>query len=131
MRYFFRDLNNKNKCPNSFIERIVINLDMELYQPGETIVTPGQQIENLRFVYQGSCLLYGKDSFESKDEFFVCKLPTGSWFGDYQILLNLKNTWRLVAHIKQKNKESYYDETADKNMVQIYSLKGSTWKKIL
>ena len=59
-------------------------------------------------------MLYGKDDVMDKNEFFVCKLPTGSWFGDYQILLNLKCQWRLVANMKQT--KEVYDASSDKSM---------------
>ena len=129
IKFFFNDLNDVNDCPRSFIVRIVTELDMELFHPDETIIEPGQVIKYLRFVSQGSCMIYGKDNVMDKNEFFVCKLPQGSWFGDYQILLNLKCQWRLVAHMKKA--KQVYDTNADKYMIQMLTLKDKTFLKIL
>ena len=56
-------------------------------------------VENLIFIIQGECSLYGELKMLNQEQFRVkvVQLKEGSWYGDYQILLNVKSTWQLEA----------------------------------
>ena len=49
----------------------------------------------------------------------IVKLPEQSWFGDFQILLNLESTFQLEA-----GKPNEKAKLSQEGMVQIYKLKG-------
>ena len=74
---------------------MLTNLDMSLYEPGHVIIDKGEDVEELRVVVSGKCLLFGYYSSKDGEEHkaLITKIPEKGWFGDFQILLDLESTW--------------------------------------
>lgn len=51
----------------------------------------------------------------------VVKLQEGAWFGDYQIMVNMKSTWELVASQGSKEKSGSTGRIG-KGKVQVFEL---------
>ena len=74
---------------------ILGNLDSSLYKPGDIILEQSTKVENLIMVSKGKCNLYG--FFPDQTKVMVVGLSERSWYGDYQIMLNLESSFQLEA----------------------------------
>ena len=85
---------------------IMVSLESSLYDIGDEIIQKGEKIRGLIFIINGHCDLYGikRMSNDEKLKLKVVRLKTGSWYGDYQILLNTRSSWTLEAACGSKNK---------------------------
>ena len=56
-------------------------------------------MEEIFFINHGRAEIIGtyKKKGEEEVKVSVVELKEGSWFGDYQILLNMKSNWDLIA----------------------------------
>ena len=90
--YFFEDFRGGNKAHMSFVAGVVTSLDYAIYKPGEVIVPAFQPVDSLVMIQSGSCNLNG---FNEKQNHLIVKLPSKSWYGEMQILLNLNSTFEL------------------------------------
>ena len=125
--YFLNDIIEGIKAPQGFVTKVMVSLESSLYDVGDTIIKAGDSVENLVFIISGSCDLNGfhtvpafnsaryerlrpgfydrptyKQVAETEDEMeeFKIKVVTlrpGAWFGDYQIMVNVKSSWELQA----------------------------------
>ena len=94
--FFFNENDRSNaRAPEHFIVKVMSNLDSKLYHSGQVIIERGSPVENLILIKEGHCNLYS--FFEPKtnnaDELIkvlLVKLKQGSWYGDFQILLDSK-----------------------------------------
>ena len=93
-KFFFNDYRLKAFAPETLIMEFVTKLGMEMYLPGEDILVPGKKVNALRIIGKGSCILWGMDD-RSQIEYKICKLPKMSWYGDFNVFLHLKTTFRL------------------------------------
>jgi len=71
--------------------RVLTKLKSKMFRPGEIIIERGQIIRDLVVVGEGSCHLYGffKDIRKVERKALLVSLPRKSWFGDFQILLQM------------------------------------------
>ena len=129
MEFFLNDYKTNTVAPDTLVTELVTKLDMELYLPGENIVVPDQTIHYLRFIAKGSCILWGYDK-ETDLDYKVCKLPEKSWFGDYNIFLSLKATFRLQAYKPVRNKQAVTKEIDD-GRVHMLTIKGEDFMEII
>ena len=127
-KFFFEDVIGKYKTTDEVMYAILTNLDSALYQPGEAIIKHMAKVDELILIQQGHCHLYGysKDKssgMEQKVNFI--NLPRYSWYGDFQILLNLNSTFQMeAAGCNRSNNGKTKDEAynAKHNYVQVYRL---------
>ena len=100
----------------------MISLESSLYDLGDLIVDKGEFLTDLIFIVQGECDLYGIDKLKNGDKIRqkVVRLKEGSWFGDYQILLDVKSTWQMEASQVSKNTKGLHKIPAGK--VQVFKL---------
>ena len=93
--YFLENFRSREKAPWTFIVRILTNLDCQQYNPGEIILRANKPVEELIIIHQGYCNLYGfqlsKDGTH-QEKHLIVRLPTKSWYGEFQILLDLDST---------------------------------------
>jgi len=72
-------------------------LDSALYSSGQVILPFEKKVRDLIIIEKGSCNLYGfeqsNENKEEMDKLLIAKLPECSWFGDFQILLDLNNSF--------------------------------------
>ena len=128
MEFFLNDYKTDTMAPDTLVTELVTKLDMELWLPGENIIVPDQTIYYIRFIAKGSCILWGYDR-DTEIDYKVCKLPEKSWFGDYNVFLSLKATFRLQAYkpIRKKNET----DGADDGRVHMLTIKGDDFMEII
>ena len=62
-------------------------------------------MDDLHFIVQGQCQLFGVHKMQNDElRIPIVKLKEGSWFGDYQIMLNVRSTWDLQATKEPKDR---------------------------
>ena len=68
------------------------------------MIKQNKRVDNLILVNQGCLHIYGY--YVIKDEemlrFKAVTIPKGSWYGDYQILLNITSNWDIEAGLDNK-----------------------------
>ena len=73
---------------------VLTHLDSELYKPGEIIVPFDGKIEEMIVVASGNLNLYGLyDHRGETHKMLIAHLPYQSWYGDFQIFLNVESTF--------------------------------------
>ena len=109
MKYFFYDFERDGRfgAPDDFVMSIMVSLDSTLYSVGTNIISSGQRIDQVYFIIQGCCSLSGlhlrKDTKETM-RFELVKLDEGSWYGDYQVLMNTSSNWEMdVCSASKRN----------------------------
>ena len=86
-------------APEGFMIKILTQLDALLYKPGDVIIRNNDEVDELVVIGKGSCDLFGyykvKDAFneENDKKVLISRLPRQSWFGDFQIFLDIKSTF--------------------------------------
>ena len=60
--------------------------------------------------------------------FKACTLPKGSWYGDYQILLNITSNWDIEAGLDMKGKAS---NSLPTDMMQVYELPAEEFMDLM
>ena len=102
--FFFNDYNFGNHCSKTFIMHIMTRLNSRLYERGSIMIKQNKRVDNLILVNQGCLHIYGY--YVIKDEemlrFKAVTIPKGSWYGDYQILLNITSNWDIEAGLDNK-----------------------------
>ncbi len=70
---------------------VVSSLNSQMHDPGVKIVPRHQTMNDLHLVAQGNCELYGyfKDAMGMEYRTLLVSLPTQSWYGDFQIMLDI------------------------------------------
>ena len=76
---------------------------------------PGRSFECLYLIYEGRV-----DVIDSTERFIITSLPSGSFFGDYNILFNVKNNFGFRAGAIQKHTENlpFYSENFSKEEIE-------------
>ena len=80
----------------SFVVGVLTNLDCAMYKPGDVIIHAKKPVDDLVIIEQGYCRLYAftpsrDKTYEEKN--LVVKLCRSSWYGEFQILLNLDSSF--------------------------------------
>ena len=119
--FFFQDFAGKDKAPESFMISVLTNLDSRLFDKGSVLIEENGKVEDLIVAGEGKLKLYGfYDHRGERHKMHIVNLPVCSWYGDFQILLDLESSFQLEAGSSKKN-SSY-----GANIVQVYKLKGDT-----
>ena len=84
-------------APQGFVTKVMTQLDALLYKPGSTIVKRDEEIDELVLISKGRCDLMGffTDRKGRDKTVLITRLPQGSWYGDFQILLDVHSTFSL------------------------------------
>ena len=86
------------------------------------IIHENDYVPELIIAATGKLKLYGfYDSRGEKHKMHVVTLPTRSWYGDFQILLNIESTFQIEAGYAKKSKTNKVA-----GVLQIYKLNGET-----
>ena len=88
--------------------KVVTRLKIQHYRHGEKIVAKGDRMKDLIIVSKGTINLNGYFHDMRGNEFCtrIINLPRKSWYGDYQILLDMNSTFDVTAdkvHNEKKN----------------------------
>ena len=100
----------------------MVNLDSSLYDFGASLVQKGEMLDDLIFIVEGKCDLYGVHKMPNGEKFRqkVVRLKKGAWFGDYQILLDVKSSWEMEAYGNIKIKKHNHNIPPGK--IQVFKL---------
>ena len=91
-RNFERDFNHFfEECERGFTNELIISMYARIYTPGKTIIQFKSTVKEMFFIRQGLVEVYNNDNDEIDKEKPILYLPKYSYFGDYQILYNLKS----------------------------------------
>ena len=109
--------------------QVMTRLNSRLYERGHILIRQGKEVDNLIFINEGCLHIYGYHEFKEQEmlRFKAVTLPKGSWFGDYQILLNLTTNWDIEAGINS-SKRGQNNLPAD--MMQVYELPADDFRNI-
>ena len=74
------------------MRKVLAKLSLRIHNQGDYVMGPGRSFECLYLIYDGRV-----DVIDSTERFIISSLPTGSFFGDYNILFNVKNNFGYRA----------------------------------
>ena len=62
MKFFFYDFERDGRfgAPDEFVVSVMVSLDSKLYTVGERILEKGQSVNDVYFIMQGDCALFGR-----------------------------------------------------------------------
>ncbi|CDW82858.1 cation channel family protein [Stylonychia lemnae] len=83
--YFFEDFELKYKASDDFISGCLSNMELNIFFSNQTILKQGQKFECIYFINHGHVGVF--DKFNN----FLINYVPGGYFGDFQIILELKS----------------------------------------
>lgn len=88
----------------AFQNYLIVNMFCRLSSPGKTLIQYGQKFSELYFISKGSVVLYDQQGVTP-----FLQLPKHSYFGDYQILFDLRANFTvkvggIIEYDQEKNK---------------------------
>ena len=126
--YFFEDFRGRNKAPESLVTDIVCNLDVQIFEPNQTIIDFGSKVEYLYLIQKGKCNLYGR--FNTTDgqrhEAHIVSFYKRGWYGDFQIFLDIQAS-QFQLRAEKTPKRSL---RGDEDVIKLYKLEGKTLNKL-
>jgi len=86
-----------------------------IYTPGKTVISYKSNVKEMYFIRQGLVEVYNNENDEKVKEKPILYLPKFSYFGDYQILYNLKSNivFRTLAHSNEDKKNGTSEPMPD------------------
>lgn len=77
-----------------------------IYTPGKTVISYKANVKEMYFIRQGLVEVFNNENDEHIKEKPILYLPKFSYFGDYQILFNLKSNivFKTLAHTTDDKK---------------------------
>lgn len=85
-KYFFYEPRLGFQAPEKFINDCLINIEPRVFMPGHRIFSRNEYMDHIYFIEKGSVIV--KDYFDHKQ---IIRLEEGDFFGDYQILLEIRS----------------------------------------
>lgn len=85
----------KQMMPDDIIVKILSNIECQIYEPGQLIVQPEVEMQNLYLIKRGQAVCFDRN-YE-----YVCHLEEGSFFGEFNILFGLYSNLFYQAHLEQ------------------------------
>ena len=79
------------ECERGFINEMIMNMYCRIYTPGRTIIAYRSVVKEMYFIRIGLVEIFNNENDEIEKEKPILFLPKYSYFGDYQILCNLKS----------------------------------------
>ena len=106
-----------DECERGFSNELIINMFCRIYTPDKTVISYKSNVKEIYFIRHGIVEIFNNkekikdpeaDSGHVVDEIMedqpILYLPKFSYFGDYQILLNLKSNIVIRTYDSQANK---------------------------
>ena len=94
--FFYNKYPNFKSC-DGFISRFMVNLEWKIFLPGMNIINRGEQMDSLYLIEEGIVAVT-----EHKYGYPLAFLPRFSFFGDYQVLLNIWSNVSFTASLNKK-----------------------------
>ena len=103
------------ECERGFTNEIIINMYCRIYTPGKTVIAYKSNVKEMYFIRQGLVEVYNNENDEIHKEKPILYLPKNSYFGDYQILYNLKSNivFKTLAHTPDEKKPTTNEPMPD------------------
>lgn len=94
-RYFFNDTLDNYSAPRQLIVEVLKQLETSLFHSGDVIIRYESIVEDMVLISQGSCVLYGfyKEQGGETVKVRLTKLIEKSWFGDFNIILDIPSSF--------------------------------------
>ena len=94
------------ECERGFTNEMIINMFCRIQNPGKTVISYKSNVKEMFFIRQGLVEVYNNENDEIMKDQPILYLPKYSYFGDYQILFNLKSNllFRTLAHTPDDKK---------------------------
>lgn len=106
--YFFEDFQERQRAPKNFIMKVLTQLTSVMFKPDDMIIEYRKKVSDLIVIQRGDCNLYGVERIDTGNQdsdlekFHVVTLPEQSWFGDFQVLLDVESSFQLEAGCSRK-----------------------------
>jgi hypothetical protein len=94
------------ECERGFTNEMIINMFCRIQNPGKTVISYKSNVKEMFFIRQGLVEVYNNENDEEVKDKPILYLPKYSYFGDYQILYNLKSNllFKTLAHTPDDKK---------------------------
>lgn len=94
------------ECERGFTNELIISMYCRIYTPGKTVISFKSNVKEMYFIRQGLVEVFNNENDEVLKEKPILYLPKYSYFGDYQILYNLKSNivFKTLAHTPDDKK---------------------------
>ena len=92
-----------------FQHQLIVSMYCRIYEPGKIIINSGQKFNEIFFISKGSAILY-----DAKGVTPFLQLPQYSFFGEYQILFDLRANF--VIKVGGKERMGDYTENQERTM---------------
>jgi signal-transduction protein with cAMP-binding, CBS, and nucleotidyltransferase domain len=79
------------ECERGFTHELLIQMYCRISTPGKCVISYKSNVKEMYFIRQGLVEVYNNENDELDKEKPILYLPKFSYFGDYQILYNLKS----------------------------------------
>jgi signal-transduction protein with cAMP-binding, CBS, and nucleotidyltransferase domain len=79
------------ECERGFTNELIIAMYCRIYTPGKVVISYKSNVKEMYFIRQGLVEVFNNENDEIQKEKPILYLPKFSYFGDYQILSNLKS----------------------------------------
>ena len=79
------------ECERGFTNELIIAMYCRIYTPGKVVISYKSNVKEMYFIRQGLVEVFNNENDEITKEKPILYLPKFSYFGDYQILSNLKS----------------------------------------
>jgi len=96
------------ECERGFTNEMIINMFCRIQNPGKVVISYKSNVKEMFFIRQGLVEVYNNENDEEIKDKPILYLPKYSYFGDYQILYNLKSNllFKTLAHTPDDKKGS-------------------------
>lgn len=103
------------ECERGFTNELIINLYCRIYTPGKTVISYKSNVKEIYFIRQGLVEVFNNENDEKDKETPILYLPKYSYFGDYQILYELKSNlvFKTVASSQDDKKNGTTEKTPE------------------
>lgn len=94
---------------------MIINMFCRIQNPGRTVIPYKSNVKEMWFIRQGLVEVYNNENDEIVKDKPILYLPKYSYFGDYQILYNLKSNlvFKTLAHSPEDKKNGSTESLPD------------------
>ena len=94
--FFFQDIVMNHQSGENFVRRILTSLDCQIFDSGSVstsiIVKAGKEVDHVYFIQKNKV-----DVVDARGIFILSTLLEGSWFGDFNVFLELKSKFTYKA----------------------------------
>jgi hypothetical protein len=94
---------------------MIINMLCRIHNPGRPVIGFKSNVKEMFFIRQGLVEVYNNENDELEKEKPILYLPKYSYFGDYQILYDLKSNlvFKTLAHTPEDKKNGSSESLPD------------------